>query len=126
MVVFQHIADVAIFGTRVLHGISRRIFYFFIIQGQVPKSGPPPKAPRSLLWGHPKVSRNGSRMDDMRNRDRGNDRTGPRNIFRPLPGPKNLKIQSKMYKNPVWGPSLGLCSAFCTLLSALVAEADLP
>ena len=42
-----------------------------------------------------KLSRNGSRMDDMRNRDRENDRTGPRSIFRPLPDPKNSKHDHK-------------------------------
>ena len=59
----------------------------------------------------PKLSRNGSRMDDMRNRDRENDRTGPRSIFRPLPDPQTPKNRPKIVKNPVWGPSLGLC--FC-------------
>ena len=62
-------------------------------------------------WGRPKrrkLNRNGSRMDDMRNRDRENDRTGPRSIFRPLPQPKTIKKRSKIVKNPVWGPSLGL------------------
>ena len=62
-------------------------------------------------WGRPKMpklTRNGSRMDDMRNRDRENDRTGPRSIFRPLPDPKNLENRSKIHKKPVWDPSLGL------------------
>ena len=39
----------------------------------------------------PKLSRNGSRMDDMRNRDRENDRAGPRSIFRPLVDPRTSK-----------------------------------
>ena len=50
----------------------------------------------------PKLSRNGSRMDDMRNRDRENDRTGPRSIFRPLPDLNNLGKRSEIIKN-VWG-----------------------
>ena len=64
-------------------------------------------------WGRPKMpklSRNGSRMDDMRNRDRENDRTGPWSIFRPLPDPKNLENRPQTYKKPVWGPSLGIFS----------------
>ena len=61
-------------------------------------------------WGRPKslkLSRNGSRMDDMRNWDRENDRTGPRSIFRPLPDPKKQNNGTQIYKN-VWGHSLGL------------------
>ena len=54
------------------------------------------------------MSRNGSRMDDMRNRDRENDRKGPGSIFRPLPDPKTPKKSTKIIKKPVWGPSLGL------------------
>ena len=57
----------------------------------------------------PKLNRNCSRMDDMRNRDRENDRTGPRSIFRPLPDPQTTKNRPKIYKKLVWGPSLGLC-----------------
>ena len=56
-------------------------------------------------WGRPempKLSRNGSRMDDLRNRDRENDRMGPWNIFRPLPDPKNLGNQQKIKKLPNW------------------------
>ena len=52
-------------------------------------------------WGRPqppKLSQNGSRMDDMRNRDRENDRTGPRSIFRPLPDPTNQKNDQKSTK----------------------------
>ena len=58
-------------------------------------------------WGpnlDPKLSRNGSRIDDMRNRDRENDRTGPRNVFRPtrlvFPATTGLKFWGTGYFGP--------------------------
>ena len=64
-----------------------------------------------------KLSRNGFRMDDMRNRDRENDRTGPRSIFRPLPYARNQKNIPRIAKKPVWGPSLGLLLLIGLLLA---------
>ena len=83
----------------------------------------------------PKLSRNGSRMDDMRNRDRENDRTGPRSIFRPLPDLQNPNNQPKINKKTVWGLSLGLChdglccfepASGCKFLCAAYAAVFLP
>ena len=58
-----------------------------------------PKAPRSLPWGHPKSSRNGSCMVDIRNGDWEMDRTGPTDHFRPLQTPPNPPKTSNKLKN---------------------------
>ena len=50
--------------------------------------------------------RNGSRMDDMGNRDRENDRTGSRITFRPLPDPQNLENRLKNSKMSQIGPKI--------------------
>ena len=54
--------------------------------------------------GHPKSSRNGSRMVDMRNRDWEMDRTGPTDHFRPFQTPPNPPKTSKNSKIGQIGP----------------------
>ena len=76
-------------------------------------------------------------MEDMRNQDRENDRTGPKSIFRPLPDPKNQKndpgIKKKVPKLARTGPGfgmtlgawLGFASASCFAFASSLFEPGL-
>ena len=57
------------------------------------------------------LSRNGSRMHDIRNRDQEKDRAGPRSIFRPLPGPTNPNNLPKIVKKTCLGSLAGVIFA---------------
>ena len=54
-----------------------------------------PRSQVISVLGHPKSSRNGSRMVDMRHRDWEMDRTGPTDHFRPFQTPKPSKNVKK-------------------------------
>ena len=57
---------------------------------------------QKLSLGHPKWSRNGSRMVDMRNQDTEMDRTGPTDHFRPFQTPQTSQKRQQTPESAKW------------------------